>query len=315
MSTEPEVAPYGGFMIKSLEEETKNLNDLTNHQYEIITQDGKTEIIRPEALKLIGVDNLSTKNIENYINYYINYDILENEEIDLITGELIKFKKYQLKNNNECIEFKIEWINDESINIIFQNIKDSNNVLRKLRDKEIINGGFEINDDNLRNEYLKQCIIETPAKSYNPIIEFEKFQNNQIDEINKNQQQDNDVGEGGMDEDSNSIELLIRQAFQSDKKVKNAREYSRYYLIHGEPERIRQNRKTNGRNRSYRERDTYRPRRRNNEEQDDDDEDLFADKLGKSNHHHHKKIDHEQEEEDLFADKLKHSNRDRSPTR
>ena len=51
MSAEPEVAPYGGFMVKSLEEETKQLNDLTNHQYEITTLEGKTETIRPESLK------------------------------------------------------------------------------------------------------------------------------------------------------------------------------------------------------------------------------------------------------------------------
>ena len=42
-----------------------------------------------------------------------------------------------------------------------------------------------------------------------------------------------------MEEDESSIELIIRQSFQSDRKVKNAREYSRYYLIHGEPERTK----------------------------------------------------------------------------
>lgn len=304
MSAEPEVAPYGGFMVKSLEEETKQLNDLTNHQYEITTLEGKTETIRPESLKIIGVDNLSTKNIENYINYYINYNQIEYEEVDLITNELIKGKKFQLKENQDCIDFKIEWINDESVNVTFRNIQDSNKVLKELRMEEL-KGSFE--DEITRDEYLKNCIIETPAKSYNPIIEFEKIQN--LNGSNETKQEGVD-----MEEDESSIELIIRQSFQSDRKVKNAREYSRYYLIHGEPERTKHHHHRHHQNgrRSYRERDSYRPRRNNDD--DDDEEDLFADKLGKTNPTN-RRNNHVDEEEDLFADKLKHANRDRSPTR
>jgi hypothetical protein len=88
--------------------------------------------------------------------------------------------------------------------------------------------------------------------------------------------------------------LYIRQSFQSDKKVKNAKEYSRYYLLHGEPERRRFYK------RERRDRSDRRSSRRKSEE------DLFADKLKQA-----KKNDYGDDDEDLFADRM----RERSPSR
>lgn len=36
------------------------------------------------------------------------------------------------------------------------------------------------------------------------------------------------------------VELVVRVALESDRKRKNAREFSRYYLLNGEPERVRE---------------------------------------------------------------------------
>ncbi|RCK65053.1 hypothetical protein Cantr_00620 [Candida viswanathii] len=303
MSGEPEVAPYGGFMIKTLEDESKSAAELTTHQHEVTTAAGTTETIRPESLTILGVDSLSTSNIESYVNYYLNYVLVDDDEPDLITGEL--GTKYAMKPNGECIEFRIEWVNDTAVNVIFKTVGECSRALKELRSVELM-GGFDVGDEAQREEYVRECAVEVPAKSYNPVIEFQKMQEARRGGAATEKKKKEEV-EVGMDEDESSVELLIRQSFQLDRKVKNAREYSRYYLIHGEPDRRHSHRGgSNGGRRSYRERDSYRPKRND----DDEEEDLFAEKLGRLRHSRR-----DEEEEDLFADKLRQANRDRSPTR
>ncbi|KAL6451335.1 hypothetical protein SBY92_002675 [Candida maltosa Xu316] len=303
-----EPAPYGGFLVKTLQDEETNAKKIEENSIDIEIN-GTTETIRPESLTIKGVDNLSTNDIKNYIDYYVNYTINKNPESGEITYQMIPFE--------ESLEFKIEWINDTSVNVVFKTIEETIRALSKLRADEI-----NVVDKGSR-EFLDESVKESPAVSYNPIIAFKKHQSLahrfHIDEEKKNEgdgeNNGNDDDGGMMEEDETSMELVIRQS-----KVKNAREYSRYYLIHGEPER----KSHYPRKRTYRERDSYKPKSAVN---DDDEEDLFADRLtGDNNTRNSTNNDRrsgrrrdtrqDDDEEDLFADKLKQSrNRSRSPMR
>lgn len=315
--TEPEVAPYGGFLVKSLEDESENLKQLQQQSIEITTAQGTIETIRPEAIKITGVDNLSTNDIQNYVDYYINYTTtIINPE----TNEL----KYELVPFDQLIEFKIEWIDDSSVNIAFKTIDDCYKGLQKISESPIL-------EKLGTQEYIEQSIIERKGKSYNPIIDFKKHQNlaNRLKLANESKNTDNnevkteelDSGDangvgastGDMEEDEVFVELIIRQSFQLDRKVKNASQYSRYYLIHGEPERRPRKHLNPQRRNKYP--TGYRSRRKN-EGNDDDQEDLFADKLKEErqsrSNNRNIVVGGDDDEEDLFADKLKQSKRDRS---
>ncbi|CCG21931.1 hypothetical protein CORT_0B02130 [Candida orthopsilosis Co 90-125] len=284
--TEPEVAPYGGFIVKTLEDEKANEAQLEELAIEV-EYNGTTQKLRPEALRLNGVDNLSTEEIKSYVDYYLNYTTSRNEELDKIEYNQIPF--------DEQITFRVEWIDDSNVNVVFKTNQDNLRALRQLSRDPI-----EIDDND--STFINEVIQERRAKDYNPIISFRSSQSLSNRLGLKEKAKDNE--QEGMIEDESSIELRIRQSFQSDRKVKNASQYSRYYLIHGEPERPR------------RSRPIHRHRRREPEilaKKEEEQEDLFADKLkqGRSSSRE-QAID--EEEEDLFADKLKRS-RSRSPTR
>lgn len=318
MMTEPEVAPYGGFLIKSLEDESENLKQLQQQSIEITTNQGTIEIIRPEAIKIIGVDNLSTNDIQNYIDYYINYiTTIINPETNELKYELIPF--------DQLIEFKIEWIDDNSVNIVFQTINDCYKSFQKISESPIL-------EKLGSQEYINQSIIERKGKSYNPIIDFKKHQNlaNRLKLANEatNNNNNNQIkveDAGDMEEDEVFVELIIRQSFQLDRKIKNASQYSRYYLIHGEPERRSRPRKHLDPQRRNKYPAGYRSRKNNNDNNiGDDQEDLFADKLKgerksrsdnrnvNEDHNHGNDDGNDDYDDDLFADKLKQSKRDRS---
>ncbi|CAI5759750.1 unnamed protein product [Candida verbasci] len=276
-----EPAPYGGYIVKSLEDEKLNEQKLKDESIEV-NVDGETQIIRPESIYIKGVDSLSTDEIKSYIEYYLNYTTKTEEE--KIIYEQIPY--------DQQLTFKVEWIDDSSINIVFKTSEDSKRALKTLT----------VPDININN--VEETIFFQAAKSYKPIIEFRK-QQSLSNRLGLNNSENGDTQTSGMDEDDTDIELQIRQSFQSDRKIKNASQYSRYYLIHGEPERKPRN---NGRRHYNRDRGgSYRPKSRGTEV--DEDEDLFADNLKR------KKMDIDDEEEDLFADKLKARERDRSPTR
>lgn len=283
--TEPEVAPYGGFIVKTLEDEKANEAQLEELAIEV-EYNGTTQKLRPEALRLNGVDNLSTEEIKSYVDYYLNYTTSRNEELDKIEYNQIPF--------DEQITFRVEWIDDSNVNVVFKTNQDNLRALRQLSRDPI-----EIDDND--STFINEVIQERRAKDYNPIIAFRSSQS-LSNRLGLKEKAKDDEQEG-MIEDESSIELRIRQSFQLDRKVKNASQYSRYYLIHGEPERPR------------RSRSIHRHRRREPEilaKKEEEQEDLFADKLKQGRSSSRKQAI--EEEEDLFAEKLKRS-RSRSPTR
>lgn len=284
--TEPEVAPYGGFTVKTLEDEKANEANLEELAIEV-GYNGSTQKLRPEALRLNGVDNLSTEEIKSYVDYYLNYTTSHNEELDTIEYNQIPFE--------EQVTFRVEWIDDSNVNIVF---KTNHDKLRALR--QLCGDPIDINEDD--PSFITEAIQERRAKDYNPIVAFRSSQSLSnrlgLKEKSKDDQQE------GMMEDESSIELRIRQSFQLDRKVRNASQYSRYYLIHGEPERTR------------RPRPPHRHKRRDFEvkanAEKEEEEDLFADKLKQGRTRSREPVI--DDDEDLFADKLKRS-RSRSPTR
>lgn len=222
--TEPEVAPYGGFIVKTLEDEKANEAQLEELAIEV-EYNGTTQKLRPEALRLNGVDNLSTEEIKSYVDYYLNYTTSRNEELDKIEYNQIPF--------DEQITFRVEWIDDSNVNVVFKTNQDNLRALRQLSRDPI-----EIDDND--STFINEVIQERRAKDYNPIISFRSSQSLSNRLGLKEKAKDNE--QEGMIEDESSIELRIRQSFQLDRKVKNASQYSRYYLIHGEPERPRRSR-------------------------------------------------------------------------
>ncbi|KAI5970268.1 hypothetical protein CANMA_000620 [Candida margitis] len=284
--TEPEVAPYGGFIVKTLEDEKANEAQLEELAIEV-DYNGTTQRLRPEALRLNGVDNLSTEEIKSYVEYYLNYTTSRNEDLDKIEYHQIPF--------DEQVTFRVEWIDDSNVNIVFKTNQDNLKALRQLSSDPI-----EIDDQD--PSFINEVIQERRAKDYNPIIPFRSSQS-LSNRLGLKEKPKEDKQEEGMMEDESAIELRIRQSFQSDRKVKYASQYSRYYLIHGEPERTR------------RPRPSHRHKRRepvNEIKEEEEEEDLFADRLSRGHNSSRGQI--ADDEEDLFADKLKRS-RSRSPTR
>ncbi|KAI5964252.1 uncharacterized protein KGF55_002194 [Candida pseudojiufengensis] len=288
---QPEVAPYGGFIVKSLEDEKANEAKIEELSIEV-DYNGTVQKIRPEAFKLNGVDNLSTEEIKSYIDYYLNYTVTQDEE----NGEL----KYNQIPFDDQITFRVEWIDDSNVVIVFKTNQDQINALRQIRR---IATTLDENDPNFINEVIQ----EVDAKDYNPIIQFRKSQS-LSNRLGLPEKDPNEVT--SIEEDETSIELKIRQAFQSDRKVKNASQYSRYYLVHGEPERdLHPRRHKHHHRRSRRDGESIEIKANEPEE-----EDLFADKLKGNNGRKTEIRNGDDEEEDLFANKLKKT-RSRSPTR
>lgn len=267
--TEPTVAPYGGLLVKTIADEQEREAKLQEQTIEVDIN-GQTEVVRPQALYLKGVDNLSTDDIKSFVDYYVNTTINQTED------------KVEYEQVQDPISFKVEWINDTSVNIVFHTHEIALQALGKLTT-------VDVQFDNI-NEYIHDIVQSRQTKPYAASIPFKNQQSlfKRLDIIKDVSQENSE-----MEEDDSDVVIHIRQSFDSDKKVKNAKEYSRYYLLHGEPERKRfyKNKRENNIDR--------RSARRRSEE------DLFADKLkqvGKRD------LD---DDEDLFADRI----RERSPSR
>ncbi|ODV79152.1 uncharacterized protein CANTADRAFT_26184 [Suhomyces tanzawaensis NRRL Y-17324] len=273
-------------MTKTLEIE-KEREAQINEQTIEVDIDGLTEVVRPEAIHIRGVDSLSTEDIKGFIDYYVNFEVKQEQDAE---GE--PKTVYEPFPIDDQITFRIQWINDTSVNVVFETPE----FCRKALNQILVNP--------IEGDGLEGATQESQAKSYTPILAFRKHQN-LLSRLGLEDTKDEEQSQQ-MEEDESSIELKIRQAFQSDKKVKNAREYSRYYLIHGEPER--RSHRSERPERSGRRPDRYKSRGRNRggrNHNEEEEEDLFAHKLaGGSN-------TAADEEEDLFAHKL----RDRSPQR
>lgn len=273
-------------MTRTLDAEKEQEEKLKQQRAEI-SINGETQTLRPEALHVRGVDNLSTDEIKAFVDYYLNYS--KNET----TGQ------YEVTGN--LISFRVQWIDDTNVNIVFNTHDEAKAALQALSISSGPNS-VELNDD-FSQEYVSSIVQERETRPYNPSIEFHRYQKEmqklaQSEEDRdlfeqKKEQHDKEADEGvEMDEDESSVVLYVRLSLQSDRKVKNAAAYSRYYLLHGEPDRLKPKLPRN----SGRGRGTFTR---------DNGEDLFADKLKSS------RSRRDADEEDLFADKL----RERSPSR
>lgn len=276
--SEPVVAPYGGLLTRTLDEQNEREAKLKEQEVSV-NVNGKEETVRPGAIFIRGVDNLSTEDLKAFIDYYLNYDVSVDPEQD---GKQI----YEPHPIEEQITFRIQWINDSSVNIVFQTHENSIRALSKISITSS-NPSIAKTDEQLAEEFsLENNVQERETKPFNPIIQFKK----QIDLKSRiglstpadDEQQQETIESTGMDEDESFIILYTRQSFQSDVKVKGAATYSRYYLLHGEPER-RQRRPQN-RRRDRRDNDNQNNRRnRKQQEQEQaakvEEEDLFASKL------------------------------------
>lgn len=304
--SEPQVAPYGGLLTKTLDDEKAREAKLEQQAIEVQVN-GQTEVLRPEAIHVRGVDNLSTEDIKAFVDYYINYTVSEQQEQVEGQEEPTTKINYEPLPIDEQITFRIQWINDTSVNISFKTMEDAHKALTGISISSNPNIVVDLNEE----QKIQDAIQERETKPYRPIIDFRKQQNlsNRLgvaSEANENQntvEQDN-----GMDEDDSSIVLYVRQSFQSDRKVKNASAYSRYYLLHGEPERKPRH------HNKYRLRESHRGRRdRRDRRNDEEEEDLFADKLRQSRNENGR--NRRADEEDLFPGRSRsrtNSTRDRS---
>ncbi|RLV90496.1 hypothetical protein JA1_004532 [Spathaspora sp. JA1] len=322
MSTEPEVAPYGGFLTRTLDVEKERDEKLKEQAVEV-NVNGQIQTIRPEALFIQGVDNLSTDDLKAFVDYYLNYNIIEEEENQEEGNDGSKKITYEPLPYDDQIQFKIEWINDSSINIRFDTHEDSAKALHHL---SITQGNPDVIDVDQMPEisftddqYINSIIQLRESKPYTPVIQFRKHQS-LANRIGINPEADSNSAPTAeavdMEEDESSVVLYIRQSFQSDRKVKNAAQYSRYYLMHGEPERKPY------RPRQRRRRDNeIKPKEQTQETQEVEvaEEDLFADRLSfiESRKSRESSVRSEDfsNEEDLFADKLRQRDRSRSPVR
>lgn len=309
--SEPEVAPYGGLLTKSLDEEKEREAKLQEQSIEV-NVNNVVETVRPEALHLRGVDTLSTDDIKAYIDYYINYLVKEVP----VEGEDSPTVEYEALPIDQQLEFRVQWVSDTSVNIVFKTMEQALDTLQKLS----ISLNQEMQQEVPEMTRIQDAIQEREAKPFSPVIQFRKHQNlsNRLG-ISTDESSNQDESKF-MDEDESSVVLYTRLSFQSDRKVKNARAYSRYYLLHGEPER----KPHRG---SFRGRGAHRSSRFNKED------DLFAEKLrkvgrntresresreGRGSRGRHRRD--ENDDDDLFADKLKNLQKDgrdrsRSPMR
>lgn len=280
-----EPAPYGGFMTRTI--------DAENEQKEIIEKllieidyDGQKQTVRPEALHLRGVDNLSTDDIKAFVDYYLNWE-------DLGDG--------QFKEKEEPAWFRVQWIDDSNVNVVFKTHKDSLlalNALCQIEEQQA--------EDIFSPEHLEYILKEREAKLYSDTLPFNKYHQSlkkQKEEQDlfadkTKEQEKSQEEETEMDEDSSAVVIYIRQSFQSDQKTKNASAYSRYYLLHGEPDRRERHRNERYIPRKERGRLSDRP-----QSNGDDEEDLFASKL--------RSRSRRDDEPDLFDSRM----RERSPSR
>lgn len=276
-----EPAPYGGYMTRTLDAEKEQEEKLKLQQVELAVN-GQPETLRPEALHVNGVDNLSTEDLQSFVDYYLNFDKIGEDE----------YREVELP-----IWFRIQWIDDSNVNVVFKTHEDAAEGLRAL---SISGSATDEEIQEFSQEYVSSIIQERETKSYAPTIAFHKYQKRLSEEkdLFEDKKQQEEEASTGMDEDDSAVVLYIRQSLQSDRKVKGAAAYSRYYLLHGEPDR-EERRRTARPERPARERGGY-------SRDEDDDTDLFANKL-------QQKETVQEEEDDLFAWRLRERSPERNP--
>lgn len=149
---------------------------------------------RPNALLLLGVNTLNTKEIKWYIDHYIRPDY-----------------SFQTRDKYTQFSYKLEWVNDNSLNIVFtskeKGAEGAQEALKLLTDESIDADSIPSTQERIARTFVR----------------------GEDDEQANNDNSNNPEPE--------QIIMSVRQSLYGDKKVKNARVYSRYYLLHGEPER------------------------------------------------------------------------------
>lgn len=225
--------PYGGIMIRSLQEEIERRATL-DQQLVFVSVDGLLKMIRPEALVLVGVDTMSTDDITRFVHLCVDTD--------------------------RSLDFMIEWVDDTCVVVNFLTFEACFSARARLC------GIPESSPPSLDDaEFAASLMVEQDTLS-----------------VHKTNAMDTNP-------DLEPFVLRLRHAHQDDKKKKNAKTYSRYYLLHGKPDRSR----------SHRSRLSYHV------QVHDSEPDLFAHKLDP-------RIA-KGEEPDLFADRIKRARLGSSP--
>lgn len=134
----------------------------------------------PHGLFFKGVDDLSTRDVKLYIDSYIKPD-----------------ERFNNREEYAKFDYKLQWINDTSINAIFVSDEGALEALKILSTVPV---------EEISNS------VERPSQPFSDAVK---------EQIKK---------------DTEGVQLYVRQSLNGDKKVKGARNYSRYYLLHGEPD-------------------------------------------------------------------------------
>lgn len=303
-----EAAPYGGFLTRTVDKENEQKRKLDSQRV-AVEFDGKSDVLRPEGIHVRGVDKLATNDIKAYVDYYLNYQQV---------GET--FEPLEDKRS-----FRIQWIDDNNVNLIFKTHLDAVFGLKGLIDGSMdIESPLDIVGDSMEGlqaqedielegvdteapalapEYVNQLLIEREAKPFTSSLQFRKYLSDQKDAnvndlFQSKKLEKKAEEEEKLQEEGNSVTLFLRMSLRSDQKVQNAAAYSRYYLMHGEPDRSRRPR----RERTEQSRGQFQ-----RDEPQSEEGDLFLDKLASLKESRARR----DREDDLFADRM----REHSPSR
>ncbi|ODV91391.1 hypothetical protein CANCADRAFT_3097 [Tortispora caseinolytica NRRL Y-17796] len=175
--------------------------------------------LRPNALNIQGLDDMSTDDLIEYTRHYVK----PTDAKSLVLG----------------IRPKIEWVNDTSANLVFEDEVTATQALLNLTDESAYANGLPDKSILRRAKPLPEALLQKPA--------VDLMEDAPKDRIS---------------------ELYIRECRSTDRKERNAREKSKYYLFYGDPieqrrRKIEERRKQRNRSRSptgsrgsgYRERD------------------------------------------------------------
>ncbi|QEL58002.1 hypothetical protein CJJ09_000032 [Candidozyma auris] len=122
------------------------------------------------------------------------------------------------------IWFRVQWIDDSNVNLVFKTHEHAAEALRALS----ISGGPSDNEiKEFSQEYVSSIVQERETKPYAASISFHKYQKelqkqSEEKDLFEDKKPKEEVQENGMDEDDSSVVLYIRQSFQSDRKVKTS---------------------------------------------------------------------------------------------
>ncbi|QPG73832.1 hypothetical protein FOA43_001147 [Brettanomyces nanus] len=184
--------------VQQQQEQSENITTEEIDDSAEVIHDDPTEP-RPNALLLRGVESLDTRAIKYYVDAYVK-------------------PGYSFANRDlfAMFNYKLEWVNDESINIVFisgeQAPEGAQEALKRLTDDSVDLDSLTPTDERSAKPFQKE----------------------------KDDKESNETADTGFvlaAPQPDDFRLTVRQSFYGDRKVKNARIYSRYYLMHGQPDK------------------------------------------------------------------------------